>query len=175
MSSFVNHLICGKSEIIGKCYSLHDINKDFGKVKEWPKFSSRVIERESVVKVVISFANREEGNKGIVCRSDLLFERTMAKQMCCRVNEPRWVKNESLSKNIANKEGRQETFIPQEDWTRDGKDESKHHVDDVVVSRGEAVMSVTFQEHLDQVDYLLHLEGNDRVTQEILHVQLKSF
>ena len=54
------------------------------------------------------------------------------------------MKNESLSKNKANKEGRQETLTPQEDWTRDGEDESKHHVDDVVVSKGEAVMSVTF-------------------------------
>lgn len=85
---------------------------------------------------MVTLTDREKGDPDVLRGTDALIERTMAKQMSSRVDEPRGMEHEPLTIDVAHEEGGERILVPDEDGDEGGDQQSKQSIDGIVVPVG---------------------------------------
>ena len=92
----------------------------------------RVVPREGVVVVVVSFAERRDGDPGILDRSDGRVVGFAAEHVGRRVDEPSGVEGREIASDEG-REGEDQRLSPTEDGDRDWQDDCEDPVQGIVV------------------------------------------
>jgi len=149
----LDHFWCHPLDIIDKPHFLEKVEGNGGEINSPSPFGSGVVPRESVMEVVVPFAQSQGSNCEIFCRSDVLVVGAVAKHVGSGIDEPGCIEGEAITKNHSHEVGIPQSLTPKVPRHQGGH--HKAHQD-------------------DRRDVVLPLIKDDRVSQDVGHVHLST-